>query len=89
MDIFSFSNDLPYRFEFFGDFIESIRTFQIEDQLSAEQVKSVTIVPNVQSKFLTEHNITLLEYIDSSTSVWFKDVQFTLDVLKDGYKKSH
>lgn len=88
VDIFSFSNDLPYRFEFFGDFIESIRTFQIEDQLSAEQVKSVTIVPNVQSKFLTEHNITLLEYIDSNTSVWFKDVQFTLDVLKDGYKKA-
>ncbi len=88
VDIFSFSNDLPYRFEFFGDFIESIRTFQIEDQLSAEHVKSVTIVPNVQSKFLTEHNITLLEYIDSSTSVWFKDVQFTLDVLKDGYKKA-
>lgn len=88
VDIFSFSNDLPYRFEFFGDFIESIRTFQIEDQLSAEHVKSVTIVPNVQSKFLTEHNITLLEYIDPGTSVWFKDVQFTLDVLKEGYKKA-
>ena len=89
VDIFSFSNDLPYRFEFFGDFIESIRTFQIEDQLSAEQVKSVTIVPNVQSKFLTEHNISLLEYIDSGTSVWFKDVQFTLDILKEGYKKAN
>ncbi|MFD2161594.1 transcription-repair coupling factor [Paradesertivirga mongoliensis] len=88
VDIFSFSNDLPYRFEFFGDFIESIRTFEIEDQLSLEHVKSVTIVPNVQSKFLTEHNISLLEYIDSGTSVWFKDVQFTLDILKEGYKKA-
>ncbi|HEX8378654.1 MAG TPA: DEAD/DEAH box helicase, partial [Pedobacter sp.] len=39
-------------------------------------------------KFLTEHNISLLEYIDKSTSVWFKDVQFTFDVLKDGYKKA-
>ncbi len=88
VDIFSFSNELPYRFEFFSDFVESIRTFQIEDQLSQEHVKSVTIVPNVQSKFLTEHNISLLEYIDKSTSVWFKDVQFTFDVLKDGYKKA-
>nr|WP_242689303.1 transcription-repair coupling factor [Pedobacter sp. SYSU D00535] len=88
VDIFSFSHDLPYRVEFFGDFIESIRTFQIEDQLSAEHVKSITIVPNVQSKFLTDHNISLLEYIDSSTVIWFKDVQFTLDILKDGYKKA-
>ncbi len=88
VDIFSFSHDLPYRVEFFGDFIESIRTFQIEDQLSQETVKSVTIVPNVQSKFLTDHNISLLEYIDADTSVWFKDVQFTLDILRDGYKRA-
>ncbi|EOR95908.1 Transcription-repair coupling factor [Arcticibacter svalbardensis MN12-7] len=88
VDIFSFSHDLPYRLEFFGDFIESIRTFQIESQLSEESIKSITIVPNVQSKFLTEHNISLLEYIDPNTSIWFKDVQFTLDVLKSGYKKA-
>ncbi|PRY53839.1 transcription-repair coupling factor [Arcticibacter pallidicorallinus] len=88
VDIFSFSHDLPYRIEFFGDFIESIRTFKIEDQLSEEHVKSITIVPNVQSKFLTEHNISLLEYIDPNTSIWFKDVQFTLDILKTGYKKA-
>lgn len=88
IDIFSFSHDLPYRLEFFGDFIESIRTFQIESQLSEESIKSITIVPNVQSKFLTEHNISLLEYIDPNTTIWFKDVQFTLDVLKSGYKKA-
>lgn len=88
VDIFSFSHDLPYRVEFFGDFIESIRTFEIEDQLSVEQVKSITIVPNVQSKFLTDHNISLLEYIDNDTLVWFKDVQFTLDVVRTGFKKA-
>jgi transcription-repair coupling factor (superfamily II helicase) len=60
VDIFSFSHMLPYRVEFFGDIIESIRTFEIESQLSVEQVKSITIVPNVQSKFLTENNISLL-----------------------------
>ncbi len=88
VDIFSFSHDLPYRIEFFADFIESIRTFGIEDQLSVEQVKSITIAPNVQSKFLTDHNISLLEYIDEDTLLWFKDVQFTLDIIKDGYKKA-
>ena len=88
VDIFSFSHDLPYRVEFFGDFIESIRTFEIEDQLSVAPVKTITIVPNVQSKFLTENNISLLEYIDPDTVLWFKDVQFTLDVIKSGYKKA-
>jgi transcription-repair coupling factor (superfamily II helicase) len=88
VDIFSFSHDLPYRVEFFADYIESIRTFEIEDQLSVEQVKSITIVPNVQSKFLTDHNISLLEYIDQDTIIWFKDVEFTFDIVKNGYKKA-
>ena len=83
VDIFSFSHELPYRVEFFGDFIESIRTFEIESQLSVEQVKSITIVPNVQSKFLTENNISLLEYVDAGTQVWIKDVQFTLDIIQE------
>ncbi len=88
VDIFSFSHNLPYRIEFFADFIESIRTFEIEDQLSVENVKSITIVPNVQSKFLTDHNISLLEYIDPDTLVWFKDVEFSLDIIREGYKKA-
>jgi transcription-repair coupling factor (superfamily II helicase) len=88
VDIFSFSHELPYRVEFFGHEIESIRTFEIESQLSVEQVKSITIVPNVQSKFLTEHNISLLEFIDPATNIWIKDVQFTFDIIKDGHKKA-
>ena len=88
VDIFSFSHYLPYRIEFLGDLVESIRTFEIEDQLSVDQVKSFTIVPNVQSKFLTEHNISLLEYIDADTLIWVKDMQFTLDIIADGYKKA-
>src|SRR6201747_188450 len=89
VDIFSFSHDLPYRVEFFGVFIESIRTFEVESQLSVEQVKTITIVPNVQSKFLTEHNISLLEYVDEGTQVWIKDVQFTLDIIQEGHKKAN
>lgn len=88
VDIFSFSNDHPYRIEFFGDIIESIRTFDIESQLSVSKINHVTILPNVQAKFLTESNISLLEYIDEDSVIWFKDVQFTLDILKAGYKKA-
>jgi transcription-repair coupling factor (superfamily II helicase) len=88
VDIFSFSHDLPYRIEFFGDIIEQIRTFEIESQLSVEDVKSFTIIPNVQSKYLTENNINLLDYIEKDTQLWFKDVEFTLDIVRSGYKKA-
>ena len=88
VDIFSFSNDLPYRIEFFGDEIESIRTFDIESQLSVNKINSVTIVPNVQAKFLSNNHISLLEYIDKDSIIWLKAVQFTLDIIKEGYKKS-
>ena len=88
VDIFSFSHDLPYRIEFFGDEVESIRTFEIETQLSVEDVKTLTIIPNVQSKYLTESNINLLDYIEKDTQLWFKDVEFTLDIIKGGYKKA-
>src|SRR5690606_1703880 len=86
VDIFSFSNDLPYRIEFFGDEIESIRTFDIESQLSVSKIHAVTIVPNVQAKFLSNNHISLLEYIDQHAVVWLKDTQYTLDIVRDGYK---
>lgn len=88
VDIFSFSNDLPYRIEFFGDEIESIRTFDIETQLSVSKIHTVTIVPNVQAKFLANNHISLLEYIDKDAVIWIKDVQFTFDVILEGYKKA-
>src|SRR5690606_5769751 len=71
-----------------GDEIESIRTFDIESQLSVGKIHTVTIVPNVQAKFLANNHISLLEYIDRNSVIWIKDVQFTLDILREGYKKA-
>ncbi|MDM1046767.1 transcription-repair coupling factor [Sphingobacterium hotanense] len=88
VDIFSFSNDLPYRIEFFGDEIESIRTFDIESQLSVSKIHTVTIVPNVQAKFLSANHISLLEYIDKNAIIWAKDVQYSLDIIKEGYNRA-
>ncbi len=88
VDIFSFSHQRPYRVEFFGDTIESIRDFEIEDQLSVNHFEEITIIPNVQAKVLGDHKISLLEYVDSTSQIWFKDVQLTLDVIERGCKKS-
>ena len=88
VDIFSYSNELPYRIEFFGDHIESIRTFETENQLSIEQINSLTIVPNIQSKLINTQTVSFLNYIDKHANIWIKDVRFTLDIIQAGYPKS-
>jgi len=50
IDVFSFSNDEPYRIEFFGDEVDSIRAFDVETQLSTKQKKRIDIMPNVEKK---------------------------------------
>ncbi len=73
VDVFSFSNDEPYRIEFFGDEIDSIRTFDVETQLSTEQVKRITIIPNVENKFMKESRVSFLKYINSNTVLFVND----------------
>jgi len=45
LDVFSFSNELPYRIDFFGDEVETIRSFEVESQLSVEKFVEIRIVP--------------------------------------------
>ncbi|MAY21834.1 MAG: transcription-repair coupling factor [Flavobacteriaceae bacterium] len=73
LDVFSFSNDEPYRVEFFGDEIESIRTFDVETQLSLEQHKKVSIIPNVENKRMEEQRESFLKYIAAKTVVFLKN----------------
>ncbi|WP_439951242.1 transcription-repair coupling factor [Formosa haliotis] len=75
VDVFSFSHDEPYRIEFFGDDVDSIRTFDVETQLSTEQIKKISIIPNVENKFLDESRESFLEYIASKTVVFSKNSQ--------------
>ena len=73
VDVFSFSNDEPYRIEFFGDEIDSIRTFDVETQLSTEQVKKITIIPNVENKFMKESRVSFMKYINPNTVLFIND----------------
>lgn len=88
VDIYSFSNDLPYRIEFFGDTVESIRTFEVESQLSVHNLNTITIVPNVQSKFISTEHISIIDYLDKDCTVWVKELQHSVDIIKQGYKKA-
>lgn len=87
IDIFSFSNDLPYRIELFGKKIESIRTFDPETQLSVEIKNSVSIIPDVQTKLLEEKRESFLEFIPNQSSIWVKDIKGLLEVIDLSFEK--
>ncbi len=87
IDVFSFSNDEPYRIEFFGDDVDSIRTFDVETQLSIEKLKKVSIMPNVENKTLQESRESFLKYISSKTIVFAKNLDLLSGKLDKFYKK--
>ena len=88
VDVFSFSHDEPYRIEFFGEEIESIRTFDVETQLSTEQVKRIGIIPNVENKFLDEKRASFLKYIASKTVILSNNTEFLFSRIDSFFIKA-
>lgn len=88
VDVFSFSHDEPYRIEFFGDEVDSIRTFDVETQLSTEKVKKISIIPNVANKFMEETRESFLKYIASETVVYLKNTGLLLGKLNAFFEKA-
>ena len=73
VDVFSYSNSRPYRIDFFGDEVESIREFDIESQLSSNKVNKIAIVPHVSAELDGEKMVSLLKYLGHNTHIWLKD----------------
>ncbi|MEW4922132.1 transcription-repair coupling factor [Algibacter sp. 2305UL17-15] len=88
VDVFSFSHDEPYRIEFFGDEVDSIRTFDVETQLSIEQIKKINIIPNVANKLLEESRQSFLKYIAQKTVVCIKNADLLFSRIDDFYSKA-
>ncbi|MEO0570709.1 MAG: transcription-repair coupling factor [Bacteroidota bacterium] len=88
VDVFSFSHDEPYRIEFFGDEVDSIRTFDVETQLSTEKVKRITIIPNVENKFLQETRESFLKYIAPNTILFSKRLDLVYARIDTNFEKA-
>lgn len=89
IDVFSFSNDEPYRVEFFGDEVDSIRTFDVETQLSKEKLNKVSIMPNVENKSLQESRESFLKYISSKTIVFSQNNDLLVGKLNKLFAKAN
>lgn len=88
VDVFSFSHEEPYRIEFFGDEVDSIRTFDVETQLSNEQIKKISIIPNVANKTIAEQRESFLKYVSNKTVVFTKNTALLFSKIDEFYDKA-
>ncbi len=88
VDVFSFSNDNPYRIEFFGNEVDSIRSFDVETQLSIEKQKKITIIPNVENKFFQENRESFLDYINDQTVIFIQNTDLLFSKLDKLFAKA-
>ncbi len=88
LDVFSFANNEPYRIEFFGDEVESIRTFDVASQLSVTRVKKIRIIPNVEDKSVQEQRESFLEYISAESIVISRDGTGLFSKINNFFEKA-
>ena len=88
LDVFSFSNENPFRIEFFGNEIDSIRTFDVETQLSIEKQKKITIIPNVENKFFQENRESFLNYINEKTVLFIQNTELLFSKLDQLFNRA-
>ena len=84
LDVFSFSHEYPFRIDLFGDDIDSIRTFEVEDQLSKERCQQATIVPEMS---MTQQKASLLTFLPSDAILVFRDYDYTRETIEHTYKE--
>ncbi len=88
IDIFSFSADKPYRIDFFGEEVESIRSFNTDDQLSVNIIKEISIIPNIQDITIEKTSENITEFIPPSSLIWIEDFSFTIDKINSIYNSA-
>ena len=88
IDVFSYANEDPYRIEFFDDQVESIRTFNINSQLSLIQKDKVSIIPNTEAKKTIKEQVSILEYLPKNSIVWLEDSLHVTGMLQTNFDKA-
>ena len=83
LDIFSYSFELPYRLDFFGDNIDSIRTFDISKQLSIDSVNKISIFPDI--KVQSNNLVPIFDYISKDTTIVLSNRKYICDQLDSIY----
>ena len=88
VDVFSFASDTPYRIEFFGNEVESIRTFDAASQLSISSHSFFSIVPNIQGEMLVKGMDSFFKYLKGDKLLWVDSVERTLARIQLEFNKA-
>ena len=84
LDVFSFSSEYPFRIDFFGDEIDSIRTFEVQSQLSRDKRQRIEIVPEVAT--LVDEKVPFLHFLPADTVLVMKDFVFCREKIDQIYR---
>jgi transcription-repair coupling factor (superfamily II helicase) len=84
LDVYSYSCEYPFRIDFFGDDIDSIRTFEVEDQLSKERRDHIEIVPELST--VAEEKVSFLSFLPKDTLLVVKDFLYVRDAVDRAYQ---
>ena len=83
IDVFSYSAENPYRIDFIGDEVESIRTFDVETQLSSHKLDRVSIIPNLSDQLTDSAIQTIFEFLPENSQVWSRDLTYCLSRMEN------
>jgi transcription-repair coupling factor (superfamily II helicase) len=88
VDVFSYSADMPYRIDFFGEEVETIRSFNTDDQLSMGAHNQVSIIPNIQDISIEQINDSFTDFLPPSSFVWLEDAEYIKDKINSIYTQT-
>lgn len=86
-DVFSFSADLPFRIDFFGEEVDSIRTFNTDDQLSVSVQNHISIIPNIQDISIEKVSDSFTGFLPPSAVLWIEDAVYIKDKINNIYSQ--
>lgn len=87
LDVYSFSCENPFRIDFFGREVDTIRTFEVQDQLSKDKLNEIEIVPELAT--LTTERVSFLNFLPSNSVMVYKDFAYIRDVIAHVYDEGY
>ena len=88
VDVFSYSESKPYRLDFFGDEVDSIRRFNISSQLSSDRLERVEIIPDLNAGVPAAAKVSLARFAGADAAWWFYDADFVFRRVNDVRRKT-
>ncbi len=88
VDVYSFSSEDPYRLDFFGDEVDTIRSFNLDNQISKEALTQISIIPNIQQDLKGEERISFLDFVPDDTLFFLNDIQLITDQMEHNFSQT-